>query len=101
MAHSRWLDRADELTKSFISAFDAANSFEMVALSDGLFAIGLKDKRRAVAFGHPLWRHDQQFWVPEQAAAESDLLNLGYQGVEMSDLYLLETRPYEVWTLLQ
>jgi DEAD/DEAH box helicase domain-containing protein len=101
MAHSRWLNRGDELTKSFNSAFDASNSFEIVTLSDGLFAIGLKDKRRAVVFGHPLWRHDQQFWVPEQAAAESDLLALGYQEVQMSDLYLLETRPYEVWALLQ
>jgi DEAD/DEAH box helicase domain-containing protein len=94
----RWLLRGEGLVDSFLQAFDETNSFKKKRLSNGLFAILTANDTKAIVLGHPMWRHDAQFYTIEQATAESELS--GYEVI-MSDLYVLETRPYQVWADLQ
>ena len=94
----RWLSRGEGLVDSFLQAFDETKSFKKKRLSNGLFAILTANDTKAIVLGHPMWRHDAQFYTIEQATAESELS--GYE-VTMSDLYVLETRPYQVWADLQ
>ena len=94
----RWLSRGEGLVDSFLQAFDKTKSFTKKRLSNGLFAILTANDSKAIVLGHPMWRHDAQFYTIEQATAESELS--GYEVI-MSDLYVLETRPYQVWADLQ
>lgn len=98
---NRWLPRSSLLIDDFINAFDASHQFVKVQLSNGLCAIGKSDNSIAVLMGHPLWRHDQQLWTTEQAIGQNELLSRGFREVVVSDLYVLEAKPFEVWAMFK
>jgi len=97
---SRWLDRSSRLVDNFIKGFDMFNSFSKIELESGLFAVSSKDSKKAVVLGHPMWRHDSMFHTLEQEEAVMALEAQGLTPV-MSDIYVLETSPYQTWASLQ
>jgi len=98
---ARWLPRASQMIDDFMRAFDVSHRFTKIQLSNGLFAIASSSKPFAVLLGHPLWRHDMQYWTAEIAVAENELRARGINSVVVSDLYVLETKPFEVWAMFR
>lgn len=96
----RWLDRGSGLVDSFLRSFDFAGEFEKLSVGGNIHAIGRVDKSSVVFLGHPMWRHDKAYWDDPQADAE-DYLGQKYRDVLCSDLFVLETQPYEIWAKLQ
>lgn len=103
---ARWLARGDSLVDNFLRSFDFNDDFEKIVTArnhssgETVLAIGRKDKSSAIFLGHPMWRHDMAYWEDDQADA-ADLLADSYGKVLCSDLFVLETRPYEIWAMIQ
>jgi len=96
----RWLARGSSLVDQFLLGFNQSGSFKKVATSKGVFAVVDTEKNRAIMFGHPLWRHEINLFNDTQATSHFEL-NQTYPDVIVSDLYVLEFRPYAVWSKIQ
>lgn len=96
----RWLARGSSLVDQFLLGFNQSGSFKKVATSKGVFAVVDTEKNRTVMFGHPLWRHEINLFNDTQATSHFELSQM-YPDVIVSDLYVLEFRPYAVWSMIQ
>jgi DEAD/DEAH box helicase domain-containing protein len=85
----RWSAGADARLAAFCDGFGFRR--EVVG---GLHAAQHPASKRVALFGHPLWRHDEAFWVEEQAeAAEEARSRLGASEVAARDLMELIRWP--------
>jgi DEAD/DEAH box helicase domain-containing protein len=63
----RWLPAAARLVPAFCSSdLTGLDAFEV----EGLWAAFDAQSTTAAIFGHPLWRTDEAYWVPEQVLAQ-------------------------------
>jgi DEAD/DEAH box helicase domain-containing protein len=97
----RWLNRGRVLTERFTRAFSGALPCHVENLAD-LHAIVRDDLRVAVVLGHPLWIHDERFLNIQQAEAyETVRSELNVDRVVMSDLWVLDRIPAQIYELLR
>lgn len=97
----RWMTRAAPLAEGFRRAFTTALPSDVKPAGD-LLAIVRQDKKKAVILGHPLWRHEEASFNEQQAEAY-DILTTdhGVTEVVMSDVFVLDRMPFQVFSLLQ
>jgi DEAD/DEAH box helicase domain-containing protein len=94
---ARWFDLAERAVDRFVHAFGGAlESLEVIEVG-GL--LGVQHGQRAVVFGHPLWRADEEAWNEGQVIAAGLLRERGLD-VRMSDVRRLRARPEGVYGLL-
>jgi DEAD/DEAH box helicase domain-containing protein len=98
---SGWLGRSEGLAESFLKAFGGAFDCKIETVGEGLLAIVRTDRTRAVILGHPLWRHDEAaFNAPQAAAYDGVTFDHGIQAVVMSDVWVLQRTPAQIFHLL-
>jgi DEAD/DEAH box helicase domain-containing protein len=97
---SRWLDRGTALATGFVKAYQSAVDVRALELC-GLAALLNAKNGRAILLGHPLWRHEKDFWTAEQAeACEEARETSGASQVLASDLFVLARQPQAIYTQL-
>jgi DEAD/DEAH box helicase domain-containing protein len=96
----RWLSRARLLADQFVHAYRQALPCHVEEVGD-LHALVADDSRAAVVLGHPLWLHDVQYLNEVQAEA-FDIVrtDLGVARVQISDLWVLDRIPAQIFGLL-
>lgn len=98
---TRWISRSEQLATLFNRAFQSAVPCHIAETPHGLLAIVRNDRRRAVVLGHPLWRQDEDHWTEKQSRAHEELRSsLGIPHVEMSDVWVLQRLPSQIFRLL-
>jgi DEAD/DEAH box helicase domain-containing protein len=101
MSMSRWLDRGDVLTSTFVDTFGPGLIGGIQSIdAEGLPALMLVNRTRAVVLGHPLWRHDKAHLNASQAESVAFLEDLGVADVGVSDLYVLDRTPISIYQVL-
>jgi DEAD/DEAH box helicase domain-containing protein len=94
---SRWLDRAAPLARIFAQAYSSALPCEVVMLGAGLVAIVRNDRKRGAIVGHPLWRREQSHFNSVQAEAHEELADMGAEAITMTDPWVLQRIPAQVY----
>lgn len=96
----RWFSRAPHNADVFVRAYGGALPCHVRRVGE-LVAVVRDDQRRAVLFGHPLWLHSQNFFNEIQADA-TDILQTDHSiaDVQMSDLFVLDRMPPQIFRLL-
>ena len=101
LSSDRWLSRSQALTESFVGAFGEHTDFEHI-LARNLNGVLNPPTRRAVLFGHPLWRSEPRHFVELQQTALSQLrAERDVESIEFIDLATLQRRPARVFAWLQ
>jgi DEAD/DEAH box helicase domain-containing protein len=96
MRAERWLARGERLARGFARAFDV----ETMPVAD-LWAAIDPTTRRLAFFGHPLWRLDEAYYVPEQAEAyDAAMREHAPTEVKAFDLFTLTRWPQNVFAWL-
>jgi DEAD/DEAH box helicase domain-containing protein len=92
---SRWLSRAEPLTKAFAEAFglDVLEAGSLMAAQDARSG-------RIGFFGHPLWRLDEAFYTAEQARAHAAAKKATSADVRAFDLMTLARAPQNIFAWL-
>lgn len=101
LTEQRWLDRSQDIASQFVNTFSYQGDLVVQDLQSGLLAIGRRDMKKAVILGHPLWRQDPAFFNDRQSDSYDELIALGFENRECSDLFLAALKPYKMWSLLQ
>ena len=97
----RWLSRSQAMTESFVAAFGEHTDFEHI-LAGNLNGVLTPSTRRAVLFGHPLWRLEPRHFVELQQTAFSQLrAEQDMQSIQFFDLATLQRHPARVFAWLQ
>ncbi len=97
----RWLRRGRDLTNLFVRAYEQSIPCRVEA-AGGLHAIVTEDSNSAVILGHPLWIHDARYFNEVQAEAYDIVRSdLGVSSVTMSDLWVLDRIPAQVFRSLR
>lgn len=91
-----WLDRIDALAATFVTAFGEAVPIEVVGAGP-LQAIVRSDRQRGVVIGHPLWRREPEHLNQIQAEALVAVEAVGINQVTMSDPWVLQRLPAQVF----
>lgn len=97
LVQSRWFDMGPVLAREFVEAF--AYPGLRVEIAAGLVCVVAPDRRRAVVVGHPLWRRDEDYWLPEQVDARDSLPD-GIDEVRMTDPFEMRRAPQNIYTWL-
>lgn len=95
-----WMSRVEGLLLGFERAFEPYGnlSHEIVA---GLPVVTNRDGAgKAVVLGHPLWRHDSEHWTAHVAGAVTEVLGKGFAKVTVSDIFVLDRTPFQVFSQL-
>lgn len=98
---ARWLSRADLLASAFVRAFERALPCTIEPVGEGMLALVRSDRTRGVVIGHPLWRHEEaNFNEPQALAYEALLTDVGAQSASMSDAWVLQRVPAQIFHYL-
>lgn len=96
----RWLDEGPALATAFVAAYELNDIVEVCEI-EGLAAAVKRSGDRAILFGHPLWRTEQDALCSRQAAALSDLEGIvGPGAVTLTDLYSLRREHQRFATMI-
>jgi DEAD/DEAH box helicase domain-containing protein len=100
---SRWVGkgtRDEHIGTSFVAFCRQAGMAEAeLAYGDGLVAV--RQGRKALVLGHPLWHPRQGLWQPRQQAAWEDLVAQGIDAVSFVDVREFESRPAKYFLRLK
>lgn len=97
----RWLSRSERLTDLFVRAWRETMACR-IEVAGELHAIIREDGQAAVVVGHPLWIHDDNYLNEVQAEAYDIVRSdIGVPRVTMSDLWVLDRAPAQIFGLLR
>ena len=95
---SRWLDGAQTFATQFRDAFRELDGIEVVKLG-ALQGISLAG--RVVVLGHPFWRAEERYWVPEQLeAVYVARTKFSSSEIRCVDLFTAHREPDQVFAWL-
>jgi DEAD/DEAH box helicase domain-containing protein len=97
---SRWFQRADELMRGFRLAFKPFGILSQETIGGLPVLINSEGGGAAVILGHPLWRHETDYWSSEVTTAVAAIQDRGISKVRVSDLYVLDRTPFRIFNLL-
>jgi DEAD/DEAH box helicase domain-containing protein len=97
---SRWCQRADELMRGFRLAFKPFGILSQETIGGLPVLINSEGGGAAVILGHPLWRHETDYWSSEVTTAVAAIQDRGISKVRVSDLYVLDRTPFRIFNLL-
>jgi DEAD/DEAH box helicase domain-containing protein len=97
---THWWSRAPELTHAFRQAFRPYGQLTDETINDVPVLFNNEGRGSAVVLGHALWRHDSDNWHPRVADAVRQLRHRAIGKVSVSDLYVLDRTPFNVFSLL-
>lgn len=96
----RWLSLGRDMARHFADAFSFEGDLAAVELDGGLHGITSSTTGRGVLLGHPLWSHEEAWFIREQALAAQALRSRASKG-RAFDLYMMSRKPHLIYTWLQ
>lgn len=97
---SRWDARTKSLLSSFADAYGTHLDLEHDVVGGLPALLSREGGGRAVVIGHPIWQHGEEHWTVQMRRAVTDLRDRGLANVAVSDTYVLDRRPIEIFKLL-
>jgi len=101
LSNHRWLPRVEAVMDAFLAGFQTQQQLIKVPTSSGWGLLASHDGKKALVVGHPLWRRDELFreTALERVIREAKKL-LPSANISVTDVYVMESRPYELWGTL-
>ena len=99
----RWFSRSDKMTQTFVEGYNYYNDLKVEKVNEIDVIIRDDDSgdRSAVILWHPLWMHDERYLNDHQSEVyEYVQSTLGISSPMMSDLWVLDRRPAEIYKKL-
>ena len=93
---ARWLERAESVALWFKDLCDASEIAVSIEQAGDLLAI-VKEDRRALVLGHPLWHRQEGLATDEQIEAKMELQGM---DVEFVDIRAIKMRPQQYILML-